>query len=103
MPENIYKQILAEHDNMERPDEVYASAIQFGVSEHMAAYMKEFVTRISRTSGLTYEDAMTYADLFITNVANQTSFTATEKYNMVAIVSIYKNSLTYWNYAIENK
>lgn len=80
---------------------VYNTSIQDGYSVAFASYFKEFLNRAANIATFNYLDAISYCDLFITNVDNQQSFTAYEKHYMKSTISIYKNSLKYWKYTIE--
>jgi uncharacterized membrane protein YgcG len=102
MPKALYQQIVGEQVQPATSEEMYASAISAGVSEHAAGYMFEFHSRVQSPS-LTYEDGLAYSDLFIQHIGSLSAFTETERHNLIAIISVFKNSLQYWNYALEHK
>jgi hypothetical protein len=102
MPKELYQQIVGDQVQPATSEEMYASAISAGVSEHAAGYMFEFHSRVQSPS-LTYEDGLAYSDLFIQHIGSLSAFTETERHNLIAIISVFKNSLQYWNYALEHK
>ena len=58
-------------------------------------YVNEYLIRFENPNA-TFEDLILYSDYFMGNVDQNSSFTPTEIYNIKATISVFKNSLLYW-------
>lgn len=58
-------------------------------------YTNEYLIRFQNPSA-TLEDLILYSDIFIENINQQSNLSQQEKYNIKAIISVFKNSLLYW-------
>lgn len=97
-----FQNIIQEISSELTVDSLYENSIEDGVPSYMCNYINEFLIRVSDENTFTYNDAMDYSDEFLANVDNQTAFSSYEKYYVKSVISVYKNSLTYWQYAIDN-
>jgi hypothetical protein len=76
--------------------EIYDYMIRNNVPKYLCSYMNEFFERIRKPENASYDIALNYVNLFIEDVQNQ-SFTTQEKNGILYSLSIFKNSLQYWN------
>ena len=96
-----YKDIIEESSQNMTIDELHNKALADGYSPMLADYYREFLIRAANPDNFTYENAIEYTELFMVDVDQQSALTASEKDQMKTAISVYQNSLQYWNYTLK--
>lgn len=66
-----------------------------GGNRNILTYLNEYLVRFQNPNA-TFDDLILYSNYFIENVNSQSNLTSAEAFNIKASISIFKNSLLYW-------
>lgn len=91
-----YNEVIELDVSKKTNQEIYDYMIRNNVPRYLCNYMNEFFERIRKPENANYDIALNYVNLFIEDVQNQ-NFTTQEKNGILYSLSIFKNSLQYWN------
>jgi hypothetical protein len=66
-----------------------------GGNRNILTYLNEYLIRFQNPNA-TFDDLILYSNYFIENANSQSNLTSAEVFNIKATISVFKNSLLYW-------